>query len=492
MPLPSSVPAPLASATDAARPTVVARSATTHRRTDRPVAAERTSPPPHRPALVGTAELLTALSHALDLTEGAPPGHTLRSCLIGMRLAEEIGLDIEARAALYYALLLKDAGCSSNAARMTQLFGADDRVVKPKMKIVDANDRIGLALETWRNVAIGRGLLPKVKHMLGIARGDNITQQLIVTRCERGADIAARLGFPEPTREAIRYLDEHWNGKGQPYGLAADAIPIGARIANIAQTVDVYAVAHGPAAALQVVRERAGTWFDPRLAKKITAWRHDPSWWTRTLHDGIDTHVAAIQPAPGRIMLDPLGVENVARAFADVVDAKSPYTFQHSVHVAAWVRGMARTAGADAATLDTLFIAGLLHDVGKLGVSNMILDKPGKLTDEEFAAVQAHPRHTWEILSRIAAFEGIARTAALHHEKLDGSGYPWKLGSADMDRWTRFLVVADIYEALTADRPYRAGIPRDEVLRMLERDRGTKLDGEALDALAATETVETT
>ncbi len=457
--------------------------------TPRAATARAADGPAPRPALVGTAELLTALSHALDLTEGAPPGHTLRSCVLGMRLAEQLGMDVEARAALYYALLLKDAGCSSNAARMTQLFGSDDRTIKPKMKVADANDRLGLALETWRNVAIGRGLLPKVRHMLGIARGDNITHDLIVTRCERGADIAARLGFPDATREAIRYLDEHWNGKGQPYGLAADAIPLGARIANLVQTIDVFAVAHGAEAALDVVQARAGTWFDPALVRQVRTWRHDRDWWPRTIHEGIETHVAAIQPSPGRIMLDPLGVENVARAFADVVDAKSPYTFRHSVNVAAWVRGMARTAGADDVAADGLFIAGLLHDVGKLGVSNMILDKPGKLTDEEFAAVQAHPRHTWEILSRIAAFEGIARTASLHHEKLDGSGYPWKVGGADMDRWTRFLVVADIYEALTADRPYRAGIPRDEVLGMLERDRGTKLDAEALDALAATPSV---
>lgn len=90
---------------------------------------------------VGFSEVLSALSHALDLTEGQPPGHTIRSCIIGMRIADQVGLDPESRSALYYTLLLKDAGCSSNAARMAAMFGADDQAVKPRMKVVDWHKR---------------------------------------------------------------------------------------------------------------------------------------------------------------------------------------------------------------------------------------------------------------------------------------------------------------------------------------------------------------
>jgi HD-GYP domain-containing protein (c-di-GMP phosphodiesterase class II) len=102
----------------------------------------------------------------------------------------------------------------------------------------------------------------------------------------------------------------------------------------------------------------------------------------------------------------------------------------------------------------------MLHDVGKLGVSNSILDKNGPLTDAERLAVNEHPRFTWDILSRVRAFADFARPAALHHEKLDGSGYPWGLRGDALDRSERVLVVADIYEALTADRPTAPGCRR--------------------------------
>src|SRR6185503_18851720 len=104
-----------------------------------------------------------------------------------------------------------------------------------------------------------------------------------------------------------------------------------------------------------------------------------------------------------------------------------------------------------------LYRAGLLHDIGKLGVSNTILDKNGSLTDEERQQVQRHPEYTWEILRRVTAFQDVAWVAARHHERLDGSGYPWHLDAARLDSPARILAVADVFEAITADRPYRKG-----------------------------------
>ena len=250
---------------------------------------------PSAPALehVPFSEVLGALSRALDLTEGQPAGHTMRSCLLGMRIGREIGLDDATLSALYYALLLKDAGCSSNAARMCALFGADDGVVKQRMKQVDWHDRGRLALATWRLAALGGPLGQKARHFLGIARTEHMTRDLMQVRCERGADIALRLGFPDLTAEAVRSLDEHWNGGGYPRGLAGDAIPLLARICNVAQVAEVFLAAQGPAGAIAVARERAGRWFDPAIVRVLVALeRHE------------HLHQRRVEPAPAALARD--------------------------------------------------------------------------------------------------------------------------------------------------------------------------------------------
>lgn len=446
------------------------------------------SPAP-RPTPAGVqlslSEVLTALSHALDLTEGQPFGHTVRTCLIGMRLADEIGLPAEARSALYYALLLKDAGCSSNAARMHTLFGADDRAVKPRLKVVDWHRRLGLAVETWRCTAPGGSWRDRLRHFAAIAHTPDVTRELIQIRCDRGAEIARRLGFADATADAIRSLDEHWNGDGYPDGLRGDAIPLGARIANLAQTLETFARTHDPARALRVARERRGTWFDPALVDRVQRWRGDRAWWRAIATPDAEVAAATLEPLDQRRTVDGAGLDEVARAFAEIIDAKSPYTFRHSANVATYAERIAGACGMDAAERKRLWRAGMLHDVGKLGVSNGILDKQGPLTDGEREAVSRHPRFTWDILTRVRAFADFARPAALHHEKLDGSGYPWGLDGDALDDAARVLAVADIYEALTADRPYRAGMAPAQALAIMEADRDTKLCGRALDGLEA-------
>jgi HD-GYP domain-containing protein (c-di-GMP phosphodiesterase class II) len=434
---------------------------------------------------VQLSQVLAALSHALDLTEGQPVGHSIRSCLIAMRIARELDLDGPTRSALYYAMLLKDAGCSSNAARIAILFGADDRLVKPRMKIVDWHRSVRLAVETFRSSALGGPLRERVHHFLAIARARNTTHDLIQIRCDRGAEIARRLGFPDATANAIRSLDEHWNGRGYPDGVAGDDIPLLSRIANIAQTVEVVHAADGVDAALSIVRQRRRTWFDPALADLILSWRNDRVWWQTVTSPDVIAAVVDSEPFDHVRVVSGGELEGVARAFADIIDAKSPYTYRHSTRVADIARGIASVAGLDAVDQDRLFRAGLLHDIGKLGVSSRILDKPAALTADERRAVERHPLHTWEILSHVSAFAELAPVASAHHEKLDGSGYPWGLTREQLDFPSRILAVADVYEALTADRPYRAGLSREEALEIITRDRGNRLCLHAVDALEA-------
>lgn len=434
---------------------------------------------------IALSEVVSSLSRALDLTEGQPLGHSVRACVIGMRLGAELGMDDERLAALYYALLLKDAGCSSNASRMAALFGSDDQAIKPQMKVVDWDQKMQLALATWQSSGQSASIFTRMQYFLGIARQEQVTQELIAARCDRGADIARRLGFPNETVGAIHSLDEHWNGNGYPGGKRGDDIPLFSRILNIAQTAEVFLAKGGPDEALKVLRERRGRWFDPALVDLVLGWRRDRSWWSGVVAPDVEAHVLTLEPSVSARDVDDAGLDRVAEAFAEIIDAKSPFTYAHSSNVAMYACAIGEQVGFDAASMRRTRRAGLLHDIGKVGVSNRILDKNGPLDDAERAAVQAHPIYTWEILGRVPAFASFARQAATHHEKLDGSGYPWKLRGDELDAPARALVVADIYEALTANRPYRAGMPVDKALAILDQERGAKLDGSMVDALAA-------
>ncbi len=444
---------------------------------------ERSSYPQGREQ-VSLSQVLSALSHALDLTEGAPAGHTTRTCLIGMRLAEEAGVSPAERSALYYAILLKDAGCSSNAGRMAALFGSDDQFVKPRMKLVDWHQRLRLAAVTAGTVGKGRSLRERIQHFRAIAGTANMTKDLIQIRCDRGADIARQLGFPDVTADAIRSLDEHWCGLGYARGLAGDQIPLLARISNLAQTLEAFHNKGGARAALKVARQRSGSWFDPDLVRIVQRWKDDQSWWA-LLSGDVTAAVVAAEPSDRVMNVDEAGLDSVCRAFADIIDAKSPYTFNHSTRVADVAREVARHCGLDDAEQRRIYRAGLLHDIGKLGVSNTILDKEGKLTPDEWESMKLHPRYTLEILQRVSAFSGFAGTASTHHEKLDGSGYPWQMKGSMLDLPSRILTVSDIFDALTSDRPYRKGMNEMKVTAVLNEERGEKLCPVALDALDA-------
>ncbi len=451
-----------------------------------PIAPPSDCAEPSHGRRIRLAEVISALTYALDLTEGQRPGHTLRSTLVAMRVGQDLGLDFETLEALYYAALLKDSGCSSNAARMAALFGSDDQSVKREMRLVDWHDRWKLAMRTAKNCGVGLNPVARVQHFLRIARTPGMTREIIQTRCERGAQIAFALGFPRATSEAIAHVDEHWSGLGHPVGLSGREIPLLSRILLIAQTIEAYWVEHGTAAAMTMLHARRGTWFDPTLVDRIAGWQRDGEWWA-SLADGarLDHSVLALEPSSTPMLATDERLDAVAHAFAAVIDAKTPFTFRHSTNVARYAVGIASAMGADAKASRDILRAGLLHDVGKLGVSNRILDKPSTLTDAEFAEIRKHPQWTWQILERVTAFRHFAASAAQHHERLDARGYPWRMSADQLGYTARVLSVADVYEALTADRPYRAGMPVEKVLEIMAKDVGSAFDPDIFDAASA-------
>jgi putative nucleotidyltransferase with HDIG domain len=439
------------------------------------------------------SEIVSALTFALDLTEGAVPGHNLRCCLLGMRLAEAVGLPQTQRASLFYALLLKDVGCSSNAARMTAIVGGDDRVLKGAAKLQDwtrpyfPSPRVVRLL--WQETLPTAKLTDRLARLARVARTQHTNNRgMIALRCERGANIVGRLDMGPQVAEAVRHLDEHWDGSGYPDRLRAEQIPVLSRICSVAQNLEVFASADGPQKALQVLRSRRRTWFDPEIVWAAGSLAADRQLWKNCLpSDDVDeTRKAVLDLDPGlRSELSSDRLDRICEVFADVVDAKSPFTFRHSLGVTEVAQAIASELGLNPERQKVVRRAALLHDLGKLGVPNSILDKRGKLTETEWITIRHHPELSGSILRRVPALRGVAMLAEEHHERLDGSGYPRRLTARDLSLESRVIALADTYAAMVEERPYRSSMSPAQALELLSQDLRKKFDDSCFGALEA-------
>lgn len=431
------------------------------------------------------ADLVSSLSYALDLTEGPESmGRAVRTCLVGMRLAAIIQLPDTSCADLYYALLLKDAGVSNSASRTYQIFGHDDVHVKRDMR---STDWARLSPAHWRFVfrhaAPREPLARRIPTMIQLGlRGRRHTSDVVHLRCERGAAIVRKMGFSERTADAILCMDEHWDGRGSPRHLQGEEIPLLAGIVNIAQFLEASVSRRGVAIAFAKLTRRSGKWFDPRLVRAARAMKNDLPLWDHFHQDTLQERVMDLDP--GSVLhADFRRVDEICEAFADVIDAKTHFTYEHSRGVASAALAIAQRMQLDERTVQTLRRAALLHDIGKLSVSNAILEKPGKLSPIEWETVRLHPYYTHRILERIAGFQEIAFIASAHHERLDGTGYYRNLQAEHLSPTARILAVADVFDALHAERPYRKGLPTEVVLRIMEKDAPHALDADCVRAL---------
>ena len=429
---------------------------------------------------VSLSEVLAAMSRALDITEGRMEGHTVRTCIIGMRIAGELDLSPFDKVALYGALLLKDSGVSG-VTRLNEVVAAEAPEAR---QLIDLSSLPQKTREALHNATVaGRDAIKdRFSLILGRKSRRISAVPLIQSRGERGERMALRMGFSTATADAIRNIDEHWDGSG-PEGRREHEIPLFSRIILLAQTVDAFVTQRGVPLAMRMTRERSGQWFDPNLVRIVRSWREQVNWWQSLLSPDATAAALAAEPQQHTRYVDDKGLDEVAKAFAEIIDSKSPFTFQHSTNVAKYARATAFELSFEKKEVRVLNRAALLHDVGKLGVATDILNKNGPLTAEERAEMQRHPLYTWEILENVGAFASFARTAALHHEKLDGSGYPWGVPASELDLPARILCVADMYEALTANRPYRAGLTREAALKIIQSESGTLLCPLAVEAL---------
>lgn len=372
---------------------------------------------------IQTNGLLFALSEALDCVErellGVTGNHSKRVAFISMRLCALLGLSAEE--------IFDMASCA----------------------ILHDNALTQYMLE------MGPEGLRRLEH--------------IAMHCGRGESNVRGFPFQGNVTGVIAYHHENWDGSGF-FFKREDEIPQRAAVLRLADNVDLlFAMGSGEKRLLKDipahVREQRGRLYAPVVADAFLE-LFDESCLTRLGPEELDTALRETIPD----VRSELSVPQLMRGcglFSSIIDSKSPFTLNHSRGIAQRTGRMCRKYSLEQVHAGKLVIAAHLHDVGKLSTPSRILEKPGPLTDAEFDVMRNHVRMTWEILSKVPGFEDISLWASSHHEKLDGSGYPFGRNAQELGFECRLLGCIDIYQALREDRPYRAGMEHAAAMRIM-------------------------
>lgn len=219
---------------------------------------------------------------------------------------------------------------------------------------------------------------------------------------------------------------------------------------------------------LEKINHFRGNYFKPELVDILNAAARKEAFWITQQPEHLRSYLELHCSAPSELFLDTGQLADMARIFAEVVDAKSPYTAEHCFGVTQLAGHLARRLLLSDHTITKMQVAGLLHDLGKLQVPDKILESKGCLEGENLAIMRHHSYVTYMILSRIKGLEEISLWAANHHEKLDGSGYPFRRKEGELSIESRIIMIADIFQALAQNRPYRKPLPADTIVEMLK------------------------
>lgn len=432
---------------------------------------------------VRAAEIVGALSLATDLGTGQPLEHALRTAVLAVRLGELAAAAAQELTDTYYVALLHSSGCTSDGHEAAQLYG-DDIVPRAAFALVDPGyleEVVG-----FLRAHVGRGLpegerAALIEHV--IAHGIPVARQTFAMHCEVAQRFARWMGFGAGTEAALGHVFERWDGLGFPGVASGEAIPLPMRILHVARDISVFLTVAGAAEARAVVERRSGTAYDPRLAD-LAARHYDE------LLDGLDEtriweQALEIEPLPKRWMAGER-VDVAFLAIAAFTNLKSPWFREHSTSVAELAEAAAWRTGLPADSVAVLRRAALAHDLGRVGVSNAIWEKPGPLGFGEWERIRLHPHFTERAFAQSPALVRIGLLGGSHHERLDGSGYHRGLNGPALDQSARILAAADAYTAMREARPYRPAMdaPTAEAELLREASEG-RLDPEAADVVLA-------
>ncbi|MGH3116256.1 MAG: HD domain-containing phosphohydrolase [Gaiellales bacterium] len=405
----------------------------------------------------------------------------MRTCLVAERIAEELGLDERARSDIFYAALIHPVGCTAFTYEGARLFGTNELKGIPAYARTDAarpSEGMRAMREEVRGEPVGRQVRGMFKTLTA---GTKFMDYVVRADCEAGAHFTTRIGLADPVARIVEQVHERWDGKGLPTGLHGEEIEIGARIIVLANQVEIFHRSDGPSEAHAMLRQRSAGWFDPsvveafeRRAGDVFAELDAGSVWNALLD---------AEPAP-IIAIAEWRVDELAQALGDVVDLKSPYFLGHSPAVARLAEHAAAKLGLGNGESAALRRAGLFHDLGRVGVSNLVWDKPGPLTTAEWEQVRLHAYHTERILAHSPALAPLAEIAGMHHERMDGSGYHRGATAETIPAGARVLAAADVFQALTEARPHRGAVQPEQAAKEVEAMIGAgTLDPEAARAV---------
>jgi HD-GYP domain-containing protein (c-di-GMP phosphodiesterase class II)/DNA-binding CsgD family transcriptional regulator len=431
---------------------------------------------------VRLAELVAALSLGVDLGFGQPMEHVLRESMIALRLAERIGLGDAERSTVYYTGLLVGVGCHADAHEQAKWFGDDIALKSTKYDHDHRSPRAAMAMLSM----VGSGNPPLHRFRVGLefaVSGRRDLDGMVARHAAVATALAERLGLPAEVQRAVGSSYEQWDGKGWPEGLAGDQIPVAARVAQFSEFIEVAHRVGGNEEALDLAEKRSGLQFDPALCAALRA---DPDGILGEL-DAAQTWSAVIEAEPSlRVTLGGESFDRALRAVADFVDLKSPYTLGHAGAVSELAAATGVQLGLEEDEVQTLRRAGLVHDLGRLGVSNAIWDKPGPLGAGEWERVRLHPYLTERMLRQSESLAPLGAIAVQHRERLDGSGYPNGLSGGAIVRPARILGAVDAYQSMREPRPHRPALSAQHAAEELQADaRAGKLDAEAVAAVLA-------
>lgn len=394
--------------------------------------------------------------------------------MLAVSLARELGLGDEDVRAVQQVSLLRFLGCTADAAETADLAGGDDVAFNAAFAPF-LNGRQYEAVKTLaRSVGSGKPPLTKGRMVLAALADTEEPARGLAAHCEVAAMLARRLGLDEQVTAALDAAYERWDGKGYPTGLEGEAIPVEIRIAMVARDVDLFK--SGGWDAHDTLKRRRGRAYDPSVVdayEGLNAPHPEADW----------DMVMASEPEPIEYVDD---LDSALTVMADFVDLKSPWTRGHSRDVARLAEAAAREMGWESADAEKLGRAGLVHDLGRVGIPNGVWDKPGPLSTDEMERVRLHTYLTDRVLSRCPELRSLSKLASSHHERIDGSGYHRQLAGDQLSGEARLLAATDMLAALASARPHRQPYDLVAATDLVRREaKEGRLDQDAVEAVIA-------